>query len=250
MGMNPRLLRPTASGFDPRRIADLGAWWDAAKGVGAGNGQMSLNGTGVELWRDASGNNRDLEQTTAGVQPDFTAAAQNELPAVTFAQNDLLQTVNNFHLTGNASFTVFCAYKKTTSNQGAVYGWGTLSSLGAFGLYDAGTAEYPFAGAGNNFPVTAVPNNTFGVMTFVKPAGAISGASSFRNGTSNATGTPSGNTPNLSSNKMSIGRWATFTGVTFAGVFAEMLVYNRDLATSERQRVERYLGAKWGITVA
>lgn len=36
----------------------------------------------------------------------------------------------------------------------------------------------------------------------------------------------------------------------FAGYLAELIVYNRVLSTSERQGVESYLGAKWGITVA
>jgi hypothetical protein len=43
MPMNPRLLRPTPTGFDLRRLSGLVQWYDAAD-----QSTMTLNGTTVQ----------------------------------------------------------------------------------------------------------------------------------------------------------------------------------------------------------
>jgi hypothetical protein len=75
----------------------------------------------------------------------------------------------------------------------------------------------------------------------------------YENGTllnSNTSFQTNGTTSDTNSDAVHIG--ATGGGlVSFLdGVIAEMILYQRALSAAERQRVERYLGKKWGITVA
>jgi hypothetical protein len=76
MGMNPRLLRPTASGFNPRSIAGLEAWYDAGVGITVQ--------TGVQRWADQSGKGRDLIQNATNSQPESNIVTLNGRPTVTF----------------------------------------------------------------------------------------------------------------------------------------------------------------------
>ena len=74
----------------------------------------------------------------------------------------------------------------------------------------------------------------------------------FVDGTNTATNSSwltAGSTPNNDSLTSSIG----FDGSTsnhFDGFVAEIALYQRALSSTERQAIERYLGRKWGITVA
>jgi hypothetical protein len=61
MPMNPRLLRPIATGFNPKSIANLGMWLDASS-----DGSLTLNGNTVSEWRDLSGNGRHVAQASDG----------------------------------------------------------------------------------------------------------------------------------------------------------------------------------------
>lgn len=50
MGMNPKLLRPRSTGFNPKSISGLALWLDASD-----LSTITLNGSNVSEWRDKSG---------------------------------------------------------------------------------------------------------------------------------------------------------------------------------------------------
>jgi hypothetical protein len=62
--MNPRLMRPLATGFNPKSLSGLSLWLD-----GADSSTITLNGTAVSQWSDKSGNSRNATQGTALNQP-------------------------------------------------------------------------------------------------------------------------------------------------------------------------------------
>lgn len=241
-------IRALAQRFDPRRIADCVVFLDASVGSSI-TLDTTLSTTTASEWRDLSGNGWHVQQATKANQPAFTSAARNGLSALRLTAGNFMSTANNFTLTGNPSFTTFVVARKTTAIQGSQFGWGEFNgSLGAFGLYDDNSLRlYAFAG-NNNFAITAINTNEWLLHSFVKPAGAINGASAFRNGTNCATGTPSANTPNITSNPLTVGRWANYTLDTFEGDFAALVIYSRALSVAERQWVERGLMLQWGIT--
>jgi hypothetical protein len=73
MGMNPRLLRPTASGFDPRRIPGLLMWVDASDGSRAFTNDAATTAAGndgaVAVMKSKVG--PDLTQTTLANRPQY-----------------------------------------------------------------------------------------------------------------------------------------------------------------------------------
>ena len=103
MPMNPRLLRPTASGFNPKTISGLEAWYaaDVASSI-----EIE---TGVKQWSDLSGKGRHLLQTVTNNQPAYNSVTLNGKPTVTFdGSNDRMITTATFSIPLPASvFMVF-----------------------------------------------------------------------------------------------------------------------------------------------
>lgn len=232
---SPAALRPTL-------------WLDAAD-----QSTISIS-TGVSEWRDKSGNGWNVIQATAGNQPTYTMMGLNGLNVVNFSIGQLLQTASNFTLTGDPNVTAIVAYRKTTNTEGAVFGWGgpTIPSPGsAFGYYDDGTTSaWASAGGATYWHQTPIPqNNQWGIASFVKPAGAYTNSTSFRNGATFSV-TAGANSPNILSQPLSVGRWADYTINRFAGDVAELLVFASAFASRDRWGIEGYLSWKWAIPLA
>jgi hypothetical protein len=79
MAMSPRLLRPRATGFNPKSISGLYLWLD-----GSNSSSVTLNSGNVSQWRDLSGGGRHFSQATGGAQPAYTSAGQNGQNCLTF----------------------------------------------------------------------------------------------------------------------------------------------------------------------
>lgn len=254
MGMNNRLLRPRASGFGPRTIANLGLWLDASD-----TSSLTLNANAVSEWRDKSGNGRHFSQATAANQP-LTTRTQNSLrvldfdgtrrldgnaASLTIARNvgaltmfvvGQLDTVN-----ADSQFFFVSRNGATAARAAVAYLFGTNSLVAGGRRLDSDS----FASA--SFTQNTNANILTGVLDY-----ANSDAFIFQNGTQQATNTSfqtSGNTSNTDSDGVSIGQ--NIAGAqSLDGWIGEIIVYQRAIVAAERRRVERYLGAKWGIAVA
>lgn len=244
MGMNPKFLRPRATGFSPRNLTSLAAWYDPTVS------SSYTIATGVSEWRDLSGNGRTLSQGTANNQPTLSTIGSKT--ALLFdGSNDTL--VANSPILANAAsgqFTAFIVLQVASTEAGYVFGNNGASSQG-FGLYCQTTPDYTMADArqiprslsgtrGNNVGevVSLVYNNsttTFAINGTV--GGTQSGISyGFVAAVDNLV---IGNRPDGASA-------ATF----FSGRVGSVIFYSRALTETERKRVEKYLGGLYGITVA
>ena len=270
MAMNPRLLRPRASGFNPKSISGLSLWLDASDAS-----TITLNGSNVSEWRDKSGGSPNASQATAASQPAYTSSAINGRPAVDFNSTRALTfasstaSFNYLHSsTGGAIFMVVRpgatsdpnAYRPFLVNHGD-----SSSNTGVGLILDDRTAnsrnnqltmtvnrgvggQQTAAVLANNFFTTA---NAYCVLSVVLDCGNATASARLRayhNGTANGTTNTVTNTAatgNATQN-MTIG---SIGGGTEAAV-AEMLFYQGVLGASQRVAVERYLGKKYGITVA
>jgi len=215
--MNPRLLRPLATGFNPKSIADLAAWYDAQVAS-----SVTIE-TGVSEWRDLSGNGRHATQTTGNNQPlRVTEAAVQGKHVIRFdGSNDSL--VATFSLT--KPLTIFCAAKfDSTPSNDTIYDGVTLNTVRLFAA-TSNTVAAIFAGAQLNSPtVSPGLSDAF----FVHEAVFDSGSSSINsvNGTFTATGNAG---------------TAAFGGLTFGAAgnllsfgdvsIAEVIVYGRTLTS-------------------
>lgn len=248
MPMSPRLLRPRATGFDPRTIANLAVWFDAND-----SSTITTVSDAVSQWNSKVGG-FTATQTTANNRPAYSATALSGKPGLTFdGSNDQLDSNYNANaLTGYVSYAAVVQPTSAMVPPDSIFPpvWFARSST-ANGLHingvGTGGARWTqtwrnalfnssaggFVAAANQVVLTSISATTHTVR--------VNGAQ----GT--AAGTFAAGSNETSANFV-FGR----DGITqryFAGVVSELLMYSRTLTASELLSVEKYLSKKWGITL-
>jgi hypothetical protein len=247
MALSPRLLRPKASGFTPRNISGLAAWWDASDAASI----TTVSGA-VSQWNDKSGNNVHATQTTANNRPVNTSQTLNGRAVMTFdGSNDIM----SFTGTARTDETQFVVVRSNMVASVASVQQILADASSGFGLYatiknDGSLTNDLFAYCGGGFSVgTTVAryqfpaNNPLGPAVVSAIRSSASGGILRTDGVQRATCT--------TSNSYALARIGG-VGSSFPlnGYIAEIVIYSRALSVADVQRVERYLGAKWGLTVA
>jgi hypothetical protein len=249
MPMSPRLLRPRATGFNPKSIATLAGWWDAS--VTSSLAQLSTGDTAVAAdsdpvgsWADLSGNGRNLTQSTTNNRPVYKTGVLNGKPVIDFdGVNDSM--LASFTLAQPITYFVVYRYDATiTTGNPRVFDGATGNTMSFFGstsstlmgIY-AGSSADPFISMAQRtqFSITEIQAN--GASTAVR----LNGASvNFSLSSNIGAGAPNG---------IRLGAFSQSS--TFGDVsFAEVLIYSSIIAESAARRVRSYLGKKYGITVA
>lgn len=254
MPMSSRLLRPRAAvsaGFDPRSLG-ASMWYDPSD-----TAQVTLNGTNVSELRDKGLLGLHLSNSTASTQIPYTIAGAN-------SRNLLTTTASN----------QFLRYPGNGSNSVASY---TVTSQSLFLVFSVnptqGTNARLFAqsvvGASNDFSGTNYFNGPF--------CNGATAISVFANGTVQASisnpssqlfvyslvhtgssfshrvnrGTAGNGTSTLNTSFGVFGLPSSGSAIGLQGNYAEAIVFNNQaLSESARTTVERYLAAKWGVTIA
>ena len=218
MPMNPRLLVPRATGFDPRSIAGLVSWFDASD-----PSTVTLNSGRVAELRNKVPDAPAMSQATAANQPLYVTAGRNgkntlHLDATTrFLDNTTTQSIG---------FYAVALAPTGTDSYGTIF-----SFFGKHGIIRLETTDNAYFSAASMFP----------------------GSSYRRNGyTSTVLGTDwavfsQGGTTDTRAVRFNLDDAG---GVRSTGQIGEALLYNRNLDDGERQRIEGYLAWKWGVTVA
>ena len=227
--------------FNPATIPGLLGWWRAdgfarsllGKPAPAEGEEIPTprDGESVSIWPDSSGNGNPMN----GVAHFYTTMA-NGRPALSFAANFYMATSN---APVAQPVTVFTVARKTSPNTGPAYLLGdtfqTVISVGVNGILSI----EPYQGA----TITDAIDHSVNWHVFtVQLAGGL------------ATGWVDGaNTiPAVGGVSQGIGNLGRFfldangNPVGYGDV-AEHLVYNTALSTTNRQNVENYLKAKYGL---
>jgi hypothetical protein len=252
--MNPRLLRPTPTGFNPKSIANLGLWLDASA-----DSSLTFNASTVSEWRDLSGNGRHFAQGTAGSQPGTSTLNGRRVLSASGASfmTGNAASLNVLRNVGGGTLIVVGSLGSGDQQNLAQISSGTnagqarlalarvIAAIGGLGIAGRRLDADSFAGAG--YSAGTGSNVYTGILDY-----ANSDAFTFAGGTQQASNTSfqtNGNTSDTDSLGTSV--FGTPTGANLCtGTLAEVLLWPRVLTTAERQRVERHLGRKWGITVA
>jgi hypothetical protein len=259
MAMNNRLLRPRASGFDPRTIPNLGMWLDASNG-----GSLTLNGNTVSEWRDLSGNGRHVAQDTAASQPNAVNRTQNGRRVLDYTGGqEMLGNAATLGLLRNVSGATIIAAVKWDALSTISLGYTAVIFSSGANSTQARAALASVAPVVNSLSVGGrrLDANTFARAdgtgtTNPRIASAVcdyanSDAFIYADGSlagSNTSFQTTGNTSDTDSLAVSVGGG---NGANLLdGWIGEVLVWPRVLTDAQRLQVERYLGRKWGITVA
>jgi hypothetical protein len=272
MGMNPRLLRPTATGFDPRRIAGLGMWLDASdrstlSQTSDGSTAVASNNDPVAYWKDKI-TGVALTQAIDANRPLWLASGIGGRPGLDFdGSNDVLFagsgslmglvrnvgaatviTAHKWNSTANSLGFIFFSSAGNAATAGRL----TLGRDGADGTrYSVGARRVDgTAAAGIQAPAGSLTTNSAIATAIYRTSAAqvslrVDGVAQI----TNAAFQTAGNTSNTDSLQISVG------AVSGASVFAPMvlsecMVWPRELTLAEIQAVERYLSRRYGVSVA
>jgi hypothetical protein len=266
--------------LNPSTITGLQLWLDASDAstlydATTGGSLVAADG-GVARWEDKSGNDRHATQGTAGARPLRKTSIQGGLDVMRFDGTDDLLAVSgsasSMKFLHSSNSTVFLALKVgTVSDPNTFYsilGTNALSSANVgfciffddratFSLFDRfriffseGTAgEFPIndVGTDNEFPP-----NTFSLFSAViQPSNgtAADRAFRYRNGSLLSQSNTSTATPSTAdaTNDVQIGANGG-SGALLNGDICEILIYDTALSDTDREAVENYLLAKWGIS--
>jgi len=249
--------------YAPQQLDSLFYWFKADEGVfdSLGNA-ITTDDVGIAEWRDFSGNNYHVTQTTNGARPVYkTTGGPGSKPAIQFdGTNDFLASAAHFwgsddltvivvmkfaNATRNATDGVVGRYQSATERQWWFYGGVSTTFPGTFRVDQAGDGTLQRqVQSPNNFKHTtwkvhSWANNGTSAVTLFSDGSSVS-----------LTTTGEGNYSILDlTSSLEIG--AVFTSATptafLQGSISEIIVYSRALSADERVGVEQYLKAKYSL---
>ena len=218
------------------------------------------DGQPIGYVRDRSGNARDMvhDAGLGSTRPTYKKNIKNGLSVARFdGTDDRLIVVNSLGLgTSDPPFSIIVVALLSDNTPNRSY-FG--QSAAGNPLFQTGlTAGTMFqsvwrrddAAAGFKQPSStpdAASLSTFYVFSSLSNGTTLN---IFRDGTQKGGANLDIDVGTLTNTNTFIGAWGTAPNDPWQGDIGEVLVYNRLLSSTERQNVERYLGTKWGITVA
>ena len=262
MSMNPRTLRPSST-FTPRSISGLALWLDASDSStlfqnSDGTVPATASSDPVGYWGDRSGNGRHAVQATAGNRPAISATNQGGKRALAFAAGTTTvvspATVAQYVADATSSPKMFFAWVARPESflSSIVFGSPTHPNNASRVFYAS-----DFGSSGSHivdFGSVSTARLTGVVGDEANDAGHV--YSAFRDGAvmsirrdgveiirkTNCTGVFSDTTGTLAIN--------TAGGGTATASWMEFMAYAASMPAANITRVERYLAARWGITLA
>ena len=248
MPMNARLLRPLASGFNPKRISGLEGWWD-----GSDSATVTLDGNNnVQELRDKSGKGRNMAQTTANNRPAVSATINGRTVMTFDGSSDFLATTGTVNFTQWTAFTVVKPGRLEAGGEGILTTDPLSAPRGPQIMRWAGTT-YQSVGFPTSTPIveSAATAAAIGVIRLVS---VVQTASALEMWIDNSSNGSSVGGQQAYAARMAIGiaiyNAANDSGSGFmSGDLGEVIYYGRALTTDERYKVQNYLAQRWGITL-
>jgi hypothetical protein len=244
--MSPRLLRPLASGFNPKSLGTLALWLD-----GADRSRMFSDDAGTTLSADdgqvavykEKANGYNLSQTTANNRPLVRANIKNGKSVLEFdGSNDRLATpalVEDW-----PALTAFAVFNMDTT--GVI---GRLFERGQrIWFRNADSLTFYYSGASGSSTASGSVTNTNWFYATVNWTGAAAGTDAPQRVNGSASGLGSGSNAVVSAaNEIAyIGNRAD-NGRPLDGYIAEMLIYSQSLSAASVLLAEQYLKNKWAL---
>jgi hypothetical protein len=210
----------TVTPFNPRNIAGLALWLDAADPT-----TVTLSGSNVTQWLDKSGNGRNVATTNGTI-----TYTNNRL---TFASGSMRVSTN---LNMNNIGTLYAVFQPGITSRTRVIVVNDSATTSQF-LIDNIVSQARNTNGGFYTQYTSVSNNVPTIN------GVQMTTNTYTYALNGGTFTPlvSNYTPPVSVQLINVGDG-------YIGVLYEIILYtNTTLTTSQRQQVEGYLAYKWGI---
>ena len=253
----PLVTAPSGSGtftscsVSPGGISGMAFWIKTTNGV-----PTTTDGTSISSWSDQSGNVRTASSPGSGNNPtyrDNSSSNVNFNPVVEFnsaASNYLTIPANGLLAAGNNNYSVYAVIKPGSGNTGTpgkflFAGTAGTNTYSAFGIES--TNSFADSWSSNDL----VANNTWTVGTPALASFSYNGSQRDLYVGGSLAGSLAGGTRNSADVNDAIG--ARFDGGAsefFSGSIAEIVTYpNTAHSAAARNKIETYLGIKYGITL-
>lgn len=203
----------------------------------------------ITAWTD-KGSNANNASGTVGLGPVVATGSLNGYNTVQFGGAKYMQIADAASLDLNASGVSFVAVTKSTNSAGATQGiitkeatWNYSVKMSVSGLGGVGFSNGAATPSSDEATVGSAPVNNWNITIMNKSDkyyvnGSEAGASAY---------TPAAN----NANNVYVGVWHQTAGPTvlnqLTGDIAEIIVYNGQLTTSERQKIEGYIAHRYGL---
>ena len=238
-----------AQSFPGGISSDLTLWLDAKDGVEVG-GSSATDGGSVDSWINQQINPGciDLNQTTVSKMPTYRTNALNFNSIVEFdgSGDQLDRSVLGSDIFAASNNTIFFVHKYYS---GVVYfKWEQGSSGNRVGFENnGGSTRFDFpTDAANNQTIGSFPFNSSGQIVTSTTNGSTS---TLRNmGVQNISNPTTGALNTSFTSDLSIGENVSFS-VPSQVDFAEVIIYNETLSSTDQNKVESYLAVKYGMTL-
>jgi hypothetical protein len=212
------------SGFTPTSISSCMLWLDAAD-----TATVTLSGSNVTQWNDKSGNLNHF-RTLAGTSPTYSS---NQ---VVFPSGAVMRSIASITMSLN-TYAVIVFKLATLSEFAYMISFTNMSPGGYPGDYSI-RASYgvlaPEAFGGTGYIVNGTSNPSFGTSTYSNSPVIVAGKST------------AGDMVGLTTVEISTASMGRF----FVGSMYEVMLFSSPLTTTQRQQLEGYLAAKWGISAS
>ena len=247
------------SNADRARVeAYLAAKW----GISGVHAPATATSDPVGAWLDKSGNARHATQSTAGNRPTISATNQNGRNALAFdGANGWMRTERTTYA-ARSVFTVFrrtgtaAVYSSPLSKQSNVAaGYGGSSYAVAYGneggwsIVGSGTGRMNYSSNGSPHKLSAA-HMRGAAMPLADAQNYLTGIVAAPNTTDAELLYAEAATDTDGNQAWFLGTEPFATTRKYPANILEVLIYNRAITATERLRIERYLAARWGITLA
>lgn len=250
--------------WTPSIVATLQLWLDASDTStllqSSGGSQASADGDPVGYWADKSGNGYHATQSDGTRKPALKTGVKNGRNILRFdGSNDGLTisgSASSFKFLHGSKATVFVVAKNNSSSDGMILcsNNGTAANTGYWFYFGSGTSLWTNATAAPSSivfelssTITATNYNLLGSISDATSSTIASRVRNYTNGSLlSGTNTANGTASTADSTfDVFIGRGPT--AYPMNGDICEVLVFNSNLATTDRQNIEFYLNQKWSI---
>jgi hypothetical protein len=233
-------LAPSSSPFsffNPNTITGVQLWLDAAD-----RRTLTLSGSNITQWGDKSSNAFTVSSNGSDPPGTVLGTQFNNLPVVSFPSNSQMNVT--MAIPNSSSRSLFYVVRASSAGSSFVMPLGSLSTNGNESYFVPNATSTSFNALDMQGSQTTCSFTYTGGSTqdTVFMLGAVAGTA----------GTINGNTQSITSSAANFATGSVTYTIsrslyTRTWELGEMILFNVNLGTSQRQQVEGYLAWKWGL---
>ena len=216
----------------PESVEGLALWLDATDIDGDGEEDTLANGAAVSLWADKSGNDRDANQSDPNAAFTYRAGTAETMPGLVLDGSNDYMEILDANVSAEYLFAVAMLENGVTNGSGIISRNDAKLSVrngGAANLLQSGVEDFSYSDG--QMLVDGLDNQNF-------PFNELHVVSVERGSS----------TPSNGYEDINLGAVVIYNR-HWKGQIVEILIYDRALSTEEIDRIQAYLGEKWGVTV-